>query len=140
MTDFLDDLLPALKGNIKTHHHPHRPDQHTLEEPTNFHRLAKQPDALVLAMIRTKCQNCGLVTEYPSQWLLYRFGKSYSWTTSSVESDAHLPLEIRTMEIENAYCRTCFPAGATEVNHRDGSDQPGASQPNPAPERTHETA
>ena len=114
MGDFLDDLLPPLAAK-----HTSR-NEHTLEEPSNFHRQRKQADALVLALVQTKCQTCGEVTEYPSQWLLYRYGKSYSWTTSNPDAEPHLPLEIRTMQIENAYCRKCFaPAGdRTEHHHQ----------------------
>ena len=115
MTDFLDELIPSMKGGTATKSRAF-PTEHTLEEPSNFHRLAKHPDAIVLAMIRTRCQCCGAINEYPSQWLLHRFGKSYSWTTSAAEADPELPHEIRTLEIENANCRACFPATATQVH------------------------
>jgi len=72
-----------------------------------------EPDAVVLAMVRTTCACCHSVAEYPSSHLLVRFGSNYKWSSRTVETSGDAPLEVRYVEVENAHCLHCFPTDAT---------------------------
>lgn len=91
----------------------------TRQLPTRGLRLPvshdlNEPQALVLILTETKCENCGVTHKSHNQHILVRYGsrtdhaQSIKYTKADCERFTHLPRETRTFVNTSPYCPECF--------------------------------
>lgn len=73
-----------------------------------------EPQALVLILTITTCENCGHQTHAHNSHMMVRYGsrtdhaQSIKHTRADCERFAHLPRETRTFANTSPYCPECF--------------------------------
>lgn len=81
-------------------------------------RTTKQelPDALVLCVMKVKCDCCGSEWESPSHHLMLRTGRQHIHTSKSMFLFKNLPREMIVKEDHAPSCARCFGV-VTKVTH-----------------------